>query len=377
MRIPITLSKYIGKHFIARVGIVFLVMMSTIILFDSLELIRRAYAKEVPLSIILQMALLKAPTIIQKIVPFAILLGGILSFAKMTSTSELVVARSAGISAWQFLAPALIISFCLGLFIMAVFNPLSSIMLSKFEKVEAKYLKGGLSTLSVSSNGLWLRQKNKFDSGKTVINALRVSHENMELYDVTILMFGDNNEFLHRVDAAKASLKQEELENDGEKYLQGYWDIKDAILTIPGKTAGSRTDYRLKTDLSKHHIQESFASPETMSFWELPTFISTLKEAGFSAIRHSLHWHSVLVTPFFLSAMVLFAAVFSLRPPRQGKTGALMAGGILAGFVIYFISNLVLALGQSGSIPVIVSAWTPAFVSILLGTVLMLHLEDG
>jgi lipopolysaccharide export system permease protein len=374
MRLPITLSTYIGKHFIGRVSVVFFIMMFTIILFDSLELIRRAYSKEVPLPVILQMTLLKMPTIIQKVVPFAILIGGILSFSKMTRTSELIVARAAGVSAWQFLAPAIIISFILGLFIMMVFNPLASTMLSKFEHIEAKYLKGGASTLSVSSNGLWLRQKNSFDSGKTVINALRVSHEDMALYDVTIFMFGDNNEFLQRVDAEKATLKEEE-DNEGNEKI--YWDIKDAILTVPGMAAAARTDYRLGTELSRHHIQESFASPETMSFWELPKFISTLKEAGFSAIRHSLHWHNVLVTPFFLSAMVFFAAAFSLRPPRQGKTGALMAGGIGAGFIIYFISNLVLALGLSGSIPVIVSAWTPAFVSILIGTVLILHLEDG
>ncbi|MDA0781989.1 MAG: LPS export ABC transporter permease LptG [Rickettsiales bacterium] len=374
MRLPITLSIYISKNFIGRVGVVLFVMMVTIILFDSLELVRRAYSKDVPIGIILQMTLLKLPTIVQKVVPFAILIGGILSFSKLTRTSELVVARSAGISAWQFLSPAIIISFTLGIFIMTVFNPLASTMLSKFEQIEAKYLKGGTSTLSVSSNGLWLRQKNSFDSGKTVINALRVSHENMELYDVTIFMFGDNNEFLQRVDAAKAILIEEEDE-EGDK--KSYWDIKDAVLTVPGMAAAARTDYRLGTELSRHHIQESFASPETMSFWELPKFIGTLKDAGFSAIRHSLHWHNVLVTPFFLAAMVFFAAAFSLRPPRRGKTGALMVAGIASGFIIYFISNLVLALGLSGSIPVIVSAWTPACVSILIGTVLILHLEDG
>ena len=92
MRIPVTLSQYIGKNFINKVGVVFFVMMATIILFDSLELVRRAHSKEVPFGIIIQMALLKTPTIIQKVVPFAILIGGILSFSKLTRTSELVAA---------------------------------------------------------------------------------------------------------------------------------------------------------------------------------------------------------------------------------------------------------------------------------------------
>jgi lipopolysaccharide export system permease protein len=363
--IPVTLSKYVGKQFLLGVGIVFAVLIGIIMIFDTLEILRRAYSKEVPVRIMLEMTIMKVPTMAEKIAPFAILLGGILSFSRMTRTSELIVARAAGVSAWQFLAPAILISFALGVFITTVFNPLASTMLSRYEQIEAKYLHGSTSMLSVSSTGLWLRQKNIQNDGKTVIHSLRVVHENMELFDVTVFMFGPQNKFVQRIDAPSAKLEK------------GYWYIKDAILTVPGQPAAPKTDYKLKTTLSAEQIQESFASPETMSFWELPGFIDNLRKAGFSALRHSLHWHKVLVTPFFLSAMVFFAAAFSLRPPRQGKTGALMSGGIMSGFLIYFLSDLVSAIGLSGSIPVVMAAWFPVGISILLGAVLMLHLEDG
>jgi len=365
MKIPVTLSKYIGRNFVMSVGLVLAVIAGIIILFDVLELIRRSYSKDVPFRIIIEMTLLKLPTILQKVVPFAVLLGGILSFSRLTRSSELIVARAAGVSAWQFLAPAFIISFALGVFMTTLFNPLGSIMLSRYEQVEAKYMRGSSSMLSVSSTGLWLRQSNEANGGKTVIHSLRVSNKNMELFDVTIFMFGDKNRFIKRIDAPSAKL------------TQGYWYINDAVLTVPGRPAAKSADYKLKTTLSIEQIQESFASPETMSFWELPGFIDNLTKAGFSAIRHSIYWHKVLVIPFFLCAMVFFAAAFSLRPPRQGKTGALMSGGILAGFVIYFLSDLVSALGLSGSIPVVMAAWFPVGISMLLGAVLMLHLEDG
>jgi lipopolysaccharide export system permease protein len=362
---PFTLSKYIGKQFLTGIGIVFCVLISVIVLIDSLETIRDSLSRDVPFSILLEMVFLKLPTIIQKVLPFAILLGGILTFSRLTRTSELIVARAAGVSAWQFLMPAIIISFTIGIFVTTVFNPLGATMLSRYEKLDEKYMNGTGSMLSVSSTGLWLKQKNKLDGGKTVIHALSVSQQNMELSDVTIFMFTEKDKFIQRVDAPKVQLED------------GYWNIKDAILTVPGKPAERSRNYKLATDLTKHHIQESFASPETLSFWELPGFIETLQEAGFSAIRHSLHWHRILVTPFFLSAMVFFAAAFSLRPPRRGKTGALMSGGILAGFLIYFLSDLISALGLSGSIPVVMAAWAPVGISILLGTILMLHLEDG
>lgn len=365
MRIPVTLSVYIGRHFITSAAIVFAVLMGLIMLFDTLEMLRRTYSRDVPIGIIIEMVIMKIPSLMQQVIPFAVLLGGILSFSRLTRSSELVVARAAGISAWQFLFPAIFISFTFGMLWMTVFNPLSATMLSRFEQIEAKYLHGSTSMLSVSSTGLWLRQQNEDDDGKTVIHALRVSNETMELFEVTIFMFGEDNSFVQRVDAPAAKLEN------------GYWYIKDAILTIPGQPASQKTNYKLETNLSKEQIQESFAPPETMSFWELPKFIRNLKEAGFSALRHSLYWHSVLMIPFLLSAMVFFAAAFSLRPPRQGKTGALITGGIFSGFIIKFLSDIVAAMGLSGSIPVVMAAWAPVGISMLLGAVLMLHLEDG
>lgn len=365
MKIPVTLSVYIGKKFLSGSLLVFATLMGIIFLFDFVELMRRGLLRDVPIGIIIELGLLKLPSMVQQILPFTILLGGILSFTRLTATSELVVTRSAGVSAWQFLMPAFSIAAAIGIFIMVVFNPLSAIMLSRFEHIEAKYLKGTTSMLSVSSTGLWLRQQNEDNSGKTILNALRVSNENMELFDVTIFIFDNKDKFIKRIDAKSAKLDD------------GYWNIQNAILTVPGKPASDRTDYKLKTNLLKNQIQESFSSPETMSFWELPGFIRTLKDAGFSALRHTLYWHSVLSTPFLLCAMVFFAAAFSLRPPRQGKIGMMMSGGILSGFMIYFLSDLVSAIGLSGSIPIIMAAWAPVGISILLGTALMLHLEDG
>jgi len=49
----------------------------------------------------------------------------------------------------------------------------------------------------------------------------------------------------------------------------------------------------------------------------------------------------------------------------------------LTGFVLYFFSDVVFALGLSDSIPVALAAWTPSGVATLLGLTTLLHLEDG
>jgi lipopolysaccharide export system permease protein len=131
------------------------------------------------------------------------------------------------------------------------------------------------------------------------------------------------------------------------------------------------------TNLTRDKILDSFAPPETISFWSLPGFIELLTEAGFSAVRHKLQLHRLLATPVLLAAMVLLAASFSLRPQRRGRVGLVILSGVLAGFLLYFLSNFVFALGLSGRIPVVLAAWTPAGVSVMLGIATLLHLEDG
>jgi len=135
--------------------------------------------------------------------------------------------------------------------------------------------------------------------------------------------------------------------------------------------------FRLPTDLTETKIVESFASPETVSFWELPGFIEVLEKTGFSAQRHRLHLNSLLAEPLLLCAMILIAAVFSLRHTRRSGVFMAVAGGVLVGFVLFLASKFVLAVASSGAVPVALAAWTPALATTLVGLATLLHLEDG
>src|SRR3546814_15030873 len=97
--------------------------------------------------------------------------------------------------------------------------------------------------------------------------------------------------------------------------------IENAWLSAPNRTAEFVKNYRLKTDLTITKIQDSFASPEAMSFWELPEFIATLEAAGFSGHRHRLHYYTLLVYPLLLCSMVLIAAVVTLRRSEERRGG--------------------------------------------------------
>lgn len=364
MRLSATLSVYIGRQFLFWFGTVYLALLGVTLLLDALELMRRAAAKdEATLDVVLAMALLKLPLMAEELLPFAILFGGMLVFARLTRSHELVVARAAGVSVWQFLLPALLLALVIGAFNIGVFNPIASVTTSRFEQMESKYLRGRTSLLKISKSGLWLRQGD--EEGQSVVHAQRVLPNSMDMQDVIIFVFEGGDHFAGRIDAAEARL------------ADGYWELRNAWLTAPDTPPRFAAEQRVKTNLTKEDIQDSFASPETMSFWDLPGFIEVLESAGFSALRHRLYWHSLLATPLLLCAMVLIAATFTRRLTRRGGTTLVIAAGVFVGFLLYFLSDVVFALGLSAEIPVMLAAWTPAGVSTLLGLAMLFHLEDG
>ena len=364
MRVSPTFSAYFARHYMFWLGSVFLVLLGIVALFDFVELLRRASGKEdADLAIVLQMSALKLPQLVQEMLPFSVLFGAMFSFWRLARNRELVIARAAGVSAWQFLVPALCISFLVGMLQIGLFNPVASIMLSHFERLESRYLSNSTSMLAFSKNGLWLRQAN--EDGQTAIYATRISQSDVTLQQVIFFLFEGRDTFIGRIDAESAKLEN------------GYWDIRNAWISDPNKAARFSETYRQSTDLTLDKIQDSFASPETMSFWDLPAFIETLEIAGFSGHRHRLYWHTLLSIPILLCAVVLIAATFSMRISKNWNTGIMIMSGIGAGFFLYFLTDVVYALGLSANIPVVLAAWSPAGVSLALGAASLLHLEDG
>ena len=364
MRVSPTISVYFARHFAFWLCCVFFVLLGIVALFDFVELLRRASGKEdTNLAIVLEMSAFKLPQLVQEMLPFSVLFGAMFSFWRLARGQELVVARAAGVSAWQFLVPALCIALFVGMLQVGLFNPVASVMLSHFERLESRYLKHTTSMLAFSQNGLWLRQAD--EGGQSAIYATRMSQSDMTLQQVIFFLFEGRDRFVGRIDAESAKLED------------GYWDISKAWISAPNKAARYAENFRQKTDLTLDKIQDSFASPETMSFWDLPAFINTLETAGFSGHRHRLYWHSLLAIPILLCAVVLIAATFSMRISKNWNTSVMIVCGIAAGFFLYFLTDVVYALGLSANIPVFLAAWTPAGVSLALGIASLLHLEDG
>ncbi|HWY61278.1 MAG TPA: LPS export ABC transporter permease LptG [Rhizomicrobium sp.] len=358
-----TLYRYLAVQFFLGVAVVYAGFLALAFSIDIVDLLNRTAGHDVNTSVVIGMAVLQLPDLGQKMMPFAILLGGVFTFVRLSRSQELVAARAAGVSAWDFMLPPLAVAILIGVVAVTLFTPLSARMFAEFAGLEARYIKGEASQLSVSQNGLWLRQGD--EKQQSVIHALRVADQGQHLDDVIVFRYGPNDKFLGRIDASSAQLGDQA------------WQLSEAYVSGPTGTPVHYQHYALQTTLTAEQIQESSASPDTLSFWDLPEFIRAAQAAGFSATRYQLYLYTLYTLPVLFAAMVFMAASFSLRLSRDGGVAKVILFSAACGFGVYFFSDMTKVMGQSGALPILLAASAPAIASIFIGMTLVFNQEDG
>src|SRR5690349_18049924 len=168
-----TLYRYLAVQFLLGVAVVYGIFLVLAFSIDIVDLLNRTAGHNVSTSVAVGMALLQLPNLGQKMLPFAILFGGVVTFVRLSRSRELVATRAAGVSAWDFLMPPLTVAVFIGVFAVTLFTPVSARMFSEFAGLEARYVKGRESQLPFAMNGLWLRQGDARQ--QSVIHALRVA----------------------------------------------------------------------------------------------------------------------------------------------------------------------------------------------------------
>jgi lipopolysaccharide export system permease protein len=371
-----TLTLYVARRFAAACFAMLAGLTLLVALFDFIELLRRAATRpDAGFALVAQIAGLRLPFVAMQILPFAVLLGGLLAFWRLSRSSELVVARAAGVSAWGFLSGPIAVALAMGMLGTVAVSPLSSSMLARAERLDHAYLRNASGLSALAGGRLWLRQADRGlePGGQAILSGRPVAGRGptaavgrgFAMTDVSLWRLSDNDRPLARVEAPRARL------------APGQWVLEDATTFNADRSAGPRQSVLFPTDLTPDRIENSFASPDTLSFWALPGFIGVLEAAGFSAVRHRLHFQSLLSLPVLAAAMALLSAGFSMRSSRRGGVARMITAGVAAGFALFVLDRITGEFGEAGTLPVALAAWAPSVAGLLLALALLLHLEDG
>jgi lipopolysaccharide export system permease protein len=359
-----TLSRYFGMRFLGAVLATFVGVVLLAGMIDYFELMRRGadWPKATALTLA-EISIFRIPQLTEHIMPFAVLVGAMSCYLTLSRRLELVIARSAGVSAWQFVAPALIVAFLFGTLATTAYNPIAATLHERSKRLEEEMLGESPSALQVSTNGFWVRQKS--NDGAAIINAKTSREQGSGLGGVTIYTFDGADHFRQRIEARTA-----ELEN-------GYWRLDGARIYAIGSPPQIADTYRLATNLTLAQVRESFATPETVPFWQLPSYIEMADKAGLAAAGYRLQYNELIARPFLLCAMVLLAAAVSLRFFRFGGVQRMLLSGISAGFMLFVLQKVTEDMSTAELMSPMAAAWIPVLVGSLIGFVALLYQEDG
>lgn len=363
------LYRYFALRFLKSFGIVFGAFAGILMMFDLVEQINRFNDTPAQFSEILGLAMLHMPGALYPILPLIMLLATVMLFLGLARSSELVVARASGRGGVRNLIAPVGVAFVLGVLIVAGLNPIVAATSKQYEVRASHFLTGQASILSVSEEGLWLRQGSA--DGQTVIHAAGSNLDGTKLVDVSFFNFTPDGSALSRIKATSAQLAQAGWQLTDVKK----WPLLNS--TNPERDSRRFAKMTVKSDLTAAQIRDSFGTPSSISIWDLPAFIQRLDNAGFSAQHHRVWFQSQLALPLLLVAMVLIGAAFTMRHTRMGGTGKMVMGAILLGFSLFFVRNFAQVLGESGQLPVSLASWSPPIAAILLAMAFILHLEDG
>ena len=365
MKLTKTLARYFYKKYITT--LFFSLIISTVFVFivDTAELSRRiSKAGDGDLIMAIKLAFLKLPEMVFEIFPFIILFGSLVTFYNLTKNSELVIFRSSGISIWKILTPPILVVAVIGFFLILALQPFIAFTTSKYKELEARFIRGQSSLITLSENGLWLKEENLEDKSYYIIHSLGMDKKNGNIENVIFFNYQENGNLLRRIDANNAQLSNKNW------LLSKVW-IKQSEQTV------FHEDYLISTELTIDQIQENFSPPETISFWALPNFIAIAEEAGFASQRHKTRFFNLIVFPFFLIAMVLASAPFSINYIRTNNTNILVFGGIITGLTVYTLSSVSLAFGSSGAINPFLSAIITPIITIIGSITILLYTEES
>jgi lipopolysaccharide export system permease protein len=358
-----TLSRYFGWRFLSAVLAVFAGTLVLTAMIDFLELMRRTGdLKEVSALFIAEITLFRVPFITERVMPFAVLVGAMFCYLNLSRRLELVVARAAGISAWQFITPAIVIAWLMGALTTTIYNPISATLREQSTRLEAE-LFGRDAGFRRPGSGFWLRQRS--DEGQAVINAKSSRRQGIELGGVSIFRLDPAGHFRDRIEARSATLEP------------GYWRLEEARFYASGVAPVDRDVFRLTTTLTPAQVGESFATPETVPFWQLSSYIDLAESAGLAASGYRLQYYQLLAQPFYLVAMVLLAAAVSLRFFRFGGVQKVVLGGIGAGFLLYVLAKITGDLSKAGLMGPLTAAALPPAIGGITGLIALLYQEDG
>lgn len=302
---------------------------------------------------------LRVPMLIERFLPFAALLGALITFTAMNQNSEIVSLKAAGLSAHQILAPLVLAS----LVIAAVSFLFNERIVTRAARAVTAWEANDYRPLPPESGiitNVWLMAGEDLIKARHVIgrgSAARI--QGLTIYD------REGNRLRRVVNAERA------VQSDGAWRLedvQVYDSAMNVVLRQP--------ELRTLEGIEPERFTLAKVDPDSRSFGDLRQAIAAMEAAGKpTGEAEAGLWHKVS-KPLSTLLMPLLAAVAAFGLARSGKVLLRATIGMALGFAYFIADNFALAMGNVGAYPPLLAAWAPFFLFLLIGETVLIRSEE-
>ncbi len=353
------INKYLGKEFLKIVfnaSIIFFALGFIMSLFEEINFFKDL---DVNINTPISLALLFTPSLLHNFFPFIILLSGIWFFLKIKKSDELTAINISGLSNLSVISTPGFLSIILGIIFITAINPITSVLITKYENIKGSYELDQEYLAAITENGIWIKEKNL--QKNNIIRALYLVDEN--LIELTIYEFDKNNDFVRRVEAESANISSLK------------WSLKNVkIINADGLVSSEDIEnisYISMYDIKK--IKSLYSNLDTISFWNLDQEIKLLEQRGYSTKEMQAKLHRSFSFPFFLLSMLLLSSFFTLGTRFSENNWTYVFLTIISSILIFFFNDFSAVLGKTEKLPIEVSVWMPIAIIFIFSSIGIIH----
>jgi lipopolysaccharide export system permease protein len=258
-----------------------------------------------------------------------------------------VAIRSFGQNIWQTLLPVILAAGLVGLAYIFVFNPIAAVISQQHDSQMNSIFKNQKNNLvSISSSGIWLRDTIFNDN--VYINGSNMNTERAIIFNPIIYVLSESG-------GLKSLIKAKSM-----RLNNGFWVFDNPSRTRQDGQVEVLKNFKPSSTLDRSIMLNAGRPLRTISLYELSDYIDTLQTAGIPVEKLRVQFHKTLALPLQLIGLALLAASFTLLTFSRQRRIRIIIMGLGAGFLYYFVSDLIFLLGHNSRLPDFVAGWLPA-----------------
>ncbi len=356
-----TLTRYLARLFVVRILAVLVMLVLVLMMLDLLstsgDILAAAGNGQAEL---LQYVTLRVPQLMQRFLPYSVLLATIITLLALNQNSEVIAMKASGLSAHQVLAPLLLTAFIVSA-ASFVFNERivtrATATLAAWEANDYGKVPGGSD----------VRANVYLSDGRDILVARSVSGSgrSTRLEGVSWYRRGPG------------TLISEEVTAPSATFADPGWRMEDAArFSVASVQTQPLPSLVVGEEITLERLELAEVKPDATSFMSLRRSIDAYQAAGRRTSELEAKWWHKLSGPLSAFLMPLLGAVAAFGLARSGQLFVRAIIGMALGFAYFVVDNAALAMGSFGGYPPMLAAWAPFLLFLLIGETILIRTEE-